>query len=241
MKLTTIANTVILNHITTLVVESAAGDAASIENEIQDLASELKASGEDITDEEVQAAMLSALIDADGDIAKVDVEDIESIKTEIYESRNFVLEAGGPILSAIHVIGDILGNAAFVHELTAAIDTATGKKIDEAKLKARLDSIFEGIKKVTGLPAKVMEKAFEWIVKQFGASERSQKIAGLTGTLVVTIVLFAIGVVLFPSVSSTILFTIGIMSLIGKSAEIIKLIKEIVHLLKKSETKITTN
>jgi hypothetical protein len=86
-----------------------------------------------------------------------------------------------------------------------------------------------------------MEKAFEWIVKQFGASERSQKIAGLTGTLVVTIVLFAIGVVLFPSVSSTILFTIGIMSLIGKSAEIIKLIKEIVHLLKKSETKITTN
>ena len=83
MKLAPIANTIILSKLSNLILESADGDASSIQSQLQDLSAELKSDGEDITDEEVQAAMLNALVDANGDVSQVDVDDVESIKTFI--------------------------------------------------------------------------------------------------------------------------------------------------------------
>ena len=233
MKLTSIASNIIARKNYKLLTESAEGDADQVQNQLADLTNALKADGEDISDEEVQAAVLSALIDADGDLNAVDVSDVEAIKTEIKESREYISESGGA-LGAIHLVGDVLGNAAFIHELAAAIHKVTGKDVDEVKLKAKLDRVFGGIKKVTGFPAKVMEKAFAWIAKKFGASEKSQHIAGLSGTLVVTIALFALAIYLFPSVTSGVLLVIAIMGVAGKSAEIIKLTKELIHHIKDS-------
>ena len=80
MKLAPIANTIILSKLSNLILESADGDASSIQSQLQDLSAELKSDGEDITDEEVQAAMLNALVDANGDISQVDVDDVESAR-----------------------------------------------------------------------------------------------------------------------------------------------------------------
>ena len=128
----------------------------------------------------------------------------------------------------------MLGNAAFIHILAEAVQKVTGKDVNEDKLKAKLDRTFGGIKKVTGFPAKVMEKAFAWISKKFGASETGQRVAGLSGTLVVTVALFALAIYLFPSVTSGVLLVIAIMGVAGKSAEIIKLTKDLIQHVKDS-------
>jgi hypothetical protein len=240
MKLAPIANAVILSRITNLILESASGDASTVQSQIQDLSAELKADGEDITDEEVQAAMLNALVDADGDTSQVDVEDVESIKTEIRESRGYTLNEGGGVLGALHTVGDVLGNSAFLHVLAIGIEKVTGKKVDEGKLKSKIESITGMLKKVTGFPAKAMEKAFEWIAKKLGGSEFQQGVAGIAGTLVTTIALLSLAVYFFPSITSGILMTFAITGMLGKSAEIYKLIKELIHHLKTKESEIST-
>ena len=231
MKLTLIASNIIARKNYKLLTESAEGDADKVQSQLADLTNDLKADGEDITDEEVQAAVLSALIAADGDLNAVDVSDVEAIKTEIKESRGYISEAGGA-LASIHLVGDVLGTTAFVHVLATAMHKVTGADVDEVKLKAKLDRVFGAIKKVTGFPAKVMEKAFGWIAKKFGASETGQHIAGLSGTLVVTIAFLALAVYLFPSITSGILLVIAIMGVVGKSAEIIKLTKDLIRYIK---------
>jgi hypothetical protein len=240
MKLTPIANAIILSKLSNLILESADGDASAIQSQLQDLSTELKSDGEDISDEEVQAAMLNALVDANGDVSQVDVEDVEAIKTEIRESRGYTLTEGGGVLGAIHVVGDVLGNSAFIHELAIGIEKVTGKKIDEGKLKSKIESIAGKIKKVSGFPAKAMEAAFEWITKKLGGSEFQQKVAGIAGTLVATIALLTLAVYFFPSITSGVLIVFAITGMLGKSAEIYKLIKELIHHLKTNETNIST-
>lgn len=239
MKLAPIANTIILSKLSNLILESVDGDASSIQSQLQDLSAELKSDGEDITDEEVQAAMLNALVDANGDVSQVDVDDVEAIKTEIRESRGYTLTEGGGVLGALHTVGDVLGNSAFLHELAIGIEKVTGKKVDEGKLKSKIESVTSMLKKVTGLPAKAMEKAFEWIAKKLGGSEFQQKVAGIAGTLVATIALLALAAYFFPSITSGILMVFAITGMLGKSAEIYKLIKELIHHLKTNETNIS--
>jgi hypothetical protein len=96
------------------------------------------------------------------------------------------------------------------------------------------------LKKVTGFPAKAMEKAFEWIAKKLGGSEFQQGVAGIAGTLVTTIALLSLAVYFFPSITSGILMTFAITGMLGKSAEIYKLIKELIHHLKTKESEIST-
>jgi hypothetical protein len=227
MKLTPIAQSVILNSYSKLIVESVGGDAKAIQSQLFSLGTELKKDGEDVTDEEVQAALLSALIDADGKIDSVDVSDVESIKTEIKESRSYINEAG--VLHGIEAVGTVLGNSAFIETLADGLQKIGLKNVDEKTLKSKLDKAVNGIKSVTGFPAKVMEKAFGWIAKKMGATVSNQKIAGLTGTLLVTVTLLSIAVALFPSITSGVLLVFAISGMIGKGAEIVKLVKEIIH------------
>ena len=210
-------------------VESIAGDASKAQNQAKELAIDLKAAGEDITDDEVQAAMLGALIDADGKIEDVDVSDVEKIADNIKEGRLY--EGGGAVLHAIEGAGTVLGNAALIHKIADSIHKLTGKNIDEKKLKERLDKVFGWIKTVSGFVGHKIEQFFEWVAKKFGASVKGQKIAGISGLLLFTIAMFAIGIIYFPSTGSTLALIFATGALIGKGAEMYNLIKELIHLL----------
>ncbi len=227
MKLAPIAHSVLLKACTKLIVESTQGTAGAVKSKLFALGSELKKDGEDISDDEVQAALLSALIDADGKVDSVDVSDVEAIKQEIKEARSYLKEDAG-ILHTIEMVGTLLGNTAFIHVLAEGLQKVGFSNIDENKLKANIEKIVSLLKKVTGLPAKAMEKAFAWIAKKLGSSIFGQKVAGMAGTLLVTVVLLALAVYLFPSIGSGVLMIFGISGMIGKSAEIVKIIKELI-------------
>ena len=224
MKLTTITNQIILKNTSKTILEAMTGDAATVQKQLFSLGNELKADGEDVTDDEVQAALLGALIDANGKVDQVDVSDVEAIKQDIKESRGYLAESG--MLHAIETAGTILGNAALLHALAGGFQKA-GIKVDENKLKQQIEKVVNLIKKVTGYPAKVMEKAFMWIAKKLGFSQFGQKIAGLSGILVVTIAFLGLAIYLFPSIGSGVLLMFAISGMIGKGVEIANVIKEI--------------
>jgi hypothetical protein len=91
-----IANRILLERRLMLMIESAAGAASSIQSKVLEFGKELKAAGEDPTDEEAQAALLMAALDKGGNLDKVDVEDAEKAAKEISESRGYTLnESGG--------------------------------------------------------------------------------------------------------------------------------------------------
>lgn len=237
MRLALIAQNIVLHSYVRTLLESATGDAAVVQKQLFSLGTELKKDGEDITDDEVQAAMLSALIDADGKANNIDVSDIDSIKKEIKESRSYLNEEAG-ILHTIELAGTVLGNTAFLHILSEGLQKIGFTNIDENKLKAKLEKIISGIKNVTGFPAKVMEKAFSWIASKLGVGEMGQKVAGISGVLLITILLLALAVFLFPSITSGVLLVFAISGMIGKGVEITKLIKELIAYIKENQAEI---
>ena len=139
MKLAPIAQNVITTNLIKFLTESATGDAESVQAQMSALSTELKKDGEDITDDEVQAAMLSALIDADGKVDNIDVSDVDAIKKEIKESRAYLNEVDD-ILHSIEAVGSVLGNSAFIHILTEGLNKIGFTGVDENKLKARIES-----------------------------------------------------------------------------------------------------
>jgi hypothetical protein len=237
MKLAPIAQNIVLHSYVRTLLESATGDASAVQKQLFSLGTELKKDGEDITDDEVQAAMLSALIDADGKVNNIDVSDVDSIKKEIKESRSYLNEEAG-ILHAIEAVGTVLGNTAFLHILTEGLHKIGFANVDENKLKAKLEKVVSAIKIVTGFPAKIMEKAFSWIAKKLGAGEMGQKVAGISGVLLITISLLVLAGLLFPSISSGVLIVFAISGMIGKGVEIIKLIKELIAHIKEHQAEI---
>jgi len=225
MKLTTITNQILLKNTSKALLEAITGDASVVQKQLFSLGNELKADGEDVTDDEVQAALLGALIDADGKVDNVDVSDVEAIKQDIKESRTYIIQESG-VLHSIELAGTILGNAALLHALAGGF-SKVGIKVDENSLKQKIEKVVNLIKKVTGFPAKMMEKAFMWISKKLGFSQFGQKVAGLSGVLVVTVAFLALAIYLFPSVGSGLLLMFAISGMIGKTVEIAKILKEI--------------
>jgi hypothetical protein len=227
MKLKPIASQVLLENNVKYVLETLTGDASTIQKKMFALGNELKADGEDVTDQEVQASMLSALIDADGKIDNVDVSDVESIKKDIKENRNYVLQES-TLLHSIEAVGTVLGNTALLNAIAAGLLTI-GIKADPESMKAKINKAVGLVKKVTGWPAKAMEKAFSWIAKKLGFGSFGQKIAGLSGVLIITIGFLALAIYMFPSISSGILLIFSIAGVVGKTAEIGHVLKEIWH------------
>jgi uncharacterized membrane protein YeaQ/YmgE (transglycosylase-associated protein family) len=225
-----------MTNIVRTLLESAEGDASAVQKQLFSLGSELKKDGENITDEEVQAAMLSALIDADGKVANVDVSDIDSIKKEIKESRTYINESG--VLHSIEAVGTILGNSAFLHIIAEGLHKLGFKSVDEKSMKAKVEKVISAIKKVTGFPAKVMEKSFAWIADKLGFDKFGQIIAGIAGTILATVLLLALAAYLFPSLSSGVLIVFAITGMVGKSAEIYKLIKELMEYIKEHQAEV---
>lgn len=225
MKLTTITNQIILKNTSRILLEAITGDASAVQKQLFNLGNELKADGEDVTDDEVQAALLGALIDANGKVDSVDVSDVEAIKQDIKESRTYVIQESG-ILHGIEAAGTVLGNAALLHTLAGGF-SKVGIKVNENTLKQKIEKVVNLIKKVTGFPAKMMEKAFMWISKKLGFSQFGQKVAGLSGVLIITIAFLALAIYLFPSIGSGVLLVFAISGMIGKTIEIANIIKEI--------------
>lgn len=228
MKLKPIAQSILLKACTKMILESTEGTANDVKSKLFSLGRELKKDGEDVTDDEVQAALLSALIDANGDANAMNVSDVESIKKQIKESRSYLKESGG-LLHTIELVGSVLGNSAFMHVLVDGLHKVGFKNVDKNKIKANVEKAVKALKTITGFPAKVMERAFAWIAKKLGASVFSQKIAGMAGTLVITLVLLILAAHFFPSIGSGILMVFAISGMMGKSIEIIKIIKELIH------------
>lgn len=237
IQLSPAARDIMLQQLSRLIIESLSGNASDVASDLKTLSSELKADGEDITNAEVQAAMLNALLDANGDLDQVDVNDVDAIKREIRESRGHVLSEGGAVLGTLHVASDILGNSALIHIIAESIHKITGQDVDENKLKTRIQTITSRIKNVAGFPARVIEKSFTWIAKQFGASEFTQKIAGLSGVLLSTIIMLAIAIYLFPSITSGVLLVLAVCAMIGKGVEIIETVKKIINLVRDQSNK----
>ncbi|NBO22788.1 hypothetical protein EBU94_05540 [bacterium] len=144
---------------------------------------------------------------------------------DIKESKTYVIQESG-VLHSIELAGTILGNAALLHALAGGFNKV-GIKVDENSLKQKIEKVVNLIKKVTGFPAKMMEKAFMWISKKLGFSQFGQKVAGLSGVLVVTVAFLALAIYLFPSVGSGLLLMFAISGMIGKTVEIAKILKEI--------------
>jgi hypothetical protein len=236
MKLTSLAQHIVLQSHVKFLLESAEGDAAVVQNQLFSLGAELKKDGEDITDDEVQSAMLSALIDADGKVNNVDASDIASIKKEIKESRGYINEAG--ILHSIEALGTVLGNAALLHALAEGLHKLGFKSINADKLKDKIETVISKIKIVTGYPAKVMEKAFSWIAKKLGFDTFVQEIAGIAGTVIATVILLSLAVYFFPSIKSVVLMIFAITGMVGKSTEIYTLIKKLIAHIKAHQQEI---
>ena len=221
--LTTIAHIILVKRLT----EDVSGAAKTIAAKANNLAVSLQKSGEDVSDQEVQAAMLGALIDADGNVDAVDVSDVVAIKDNIKEGRKYIAENEGA-LHMLHLTGDILGNAALVHIICIGLKSV-GINMDEKKFISNVKKFQGYIKSVSGWPAKMMEQAFMWIAKKLGFSKFNQKIAGLSGLLITTTTFMAIAIYLFPSITTGIALFFSIGALVGKTAEIGKIFIEIIH------------
>ena len=97
MKLRPIAQQAYLK----MLIESISGDASAATSATEKLSQELERAGSDADEVEIQAAMLGALIDADGDIAAIDVSDVEKIKQDVEESRDYRIDESGSTAAAI--------------------------------------------------------------------------------------------------------------------------------------------
>jgi uncharacterized membrane protein YeaQ/YmgE (transglycosylase-associated protein family) len=211
-----------------ILVESVSGDASAAMSQTKKLSQDLERAGSDADSEEVQAAMLGALVDADGDISKVDVDDVEKIKQDIEENRGYKInEASGGWIDMLHKLVDILGNAALLNAIADNVEKVSGKKLDKEKLKSKMEKLAAHVKTISGWPAKQLEKFFAFVARSLGGGKFAQKIAGYSGTLLATAIMFAFGIAHFPSVGASFSFFFAIGGLLGKGAEMIHMIKEI--------------
>ena len=77
-----------------------AGIPSGIDQGILKVSKEVEEDGEDMDDEEVQAAMMMAAIEKGGDISKVNASDVEKELPTVKE-RRMVNESGGGIIDSI--------------------------------------------------------------------------------------------------------------------------------------------
>jgi len=228
-----IANRILLERRLMLMIESAAGAASSIQSKVLEFGKELKAAGEDPTDEEAQAALLMAALDKGGNLDKVDVEDAEKAAKEISESRGYTLNESGGVFHTIELVGNVLGNVALLNVISKAVEKITGKKVDASKMAAGVNKFTSMLKKLTGLPAKALEKFFMLISKKLGGGDAAQKVAGYAGTIIVVAAFFVIGALWFPVLgASPLMIVLSLTGLIGKGFEMGQLWKELKHAIK---------
>ncbi len=222
MSLGELAHNILYKKKTKRLLESATGMAASIQSKVIGLGKELKAAGEDVTDEEVQGALLMAALEDKGKLDNIEPEEVKAIANQIKESRGYTLsESGGGLIHIVELAGNILGNTALLNVIASAVEKVTGKKINPGLLKSTINEMMSSLKEITGLPAKAMEKFFALISKVLGGGETAQKIAGYAGTFIVVLTFFGLGAAFFPVLgASPLMIILSLTGLIGKGFEL---------------------
>lgn len=205
-----------------------AGLPAGVNQSILAASKEVEAAGEDVADENVQAAMVMAALEKGGDISKVDAQDVETVmQKQVKEGKQSLRESEGGVLGLIEAGSVLLGNLGLIEIICAKLGKALGKDIDPSKFKANLTKVLGWIKKVTGFPMKALGNAVAWIVKKLGGSVGSQKVAASTVKMLFVMTLFILGFQFFPLAGvSAMGVTLSVTALIGKGLELIKLFKE---------------
>jgi len=209
----------------------------NIQSEIEEITSVIDI--ETISDENPDkiAALLSKLIDADGDLDDVDINDVKENYKDIIE-REDINENEGGLVYVLEVVGTIMGNADLIHFIGDVTSKKLGRKVDVSKLAETIKKIVDFIKKATGYPAKIVKKFFEFIAKKFKMDIVGQKIMGLTGLAVATVCMLAIGLIFFPAASAItgtsglITILLSFTAVIGKIIEITVIIQEVIKVMR---------
>jgi predicted unusual protein kinase regulating ubiquinone biosynthesis (AarF/ABC1/UbiB family) len=215
----------------------------SVETDAKEISTEIDFEEMEDVDPDKIAATLSKLIDAGGDIDKIDIDQIAENFQQIMEEENVsedenLNESATGMVYVLEVVGTILGNADLLHFIGDVLSKKLGRKVDVSNVAQKLKVMVDALKKATGYPAKIIKKFFEWIGKLFGMDKASVKIMGLVGLGLATVVMLVIGVIYFPAAAAltgtsgilTVILSIG--ALIGKAAEITVVIKEVVEVMK---------
>ena len=212
-------------------LESVTGDIADIKDEVKHEMDELGKEGAE--DDEIKAALLMQAIELDGDLEDLDIDKLKKDVKEGMLLRGQPLnESAGGIIHIIEVIGNIAGNSALIEYICEKAEKATGKKMDSEKIKATILGLVGALEKVTGLPAKAIEKFFEFIGTKLGMSFSGKKSLELVGMVCVIVFFFALGVSHFPVLGTGVLWwLLSLTGLVGKSVELIRIGKEIAHLI----------
>jgi len=240
IRLSDLTHQILIERRVNKLLENISSVASSVQGELKKLGDDVVDAGLDMADDEVQAALLMSLLDSKGDIDKVDVSDVEAIEKQVQEARGHINESASGVGAVVHTIGDILGNAAVVEVLSIGIAKITGKKdSDVGTAMKKVQKIFKNVGAIAGLPGKAIERAFKWIAAKWGAGEKTQKIFGIVGMMMFVVVMFIIGVLSFPSLTSAVTITIGVTALLGKTVEFIKLTKHLIHSIGKHEKEIS--
>ena len=212
--------------------ESVEGKAKEIEREID------PQEVEEIEPEKL-AATLSHLIDAGGDLSKIDIDEIEeNFEQTLEESENDnINESENGLVYVLEIVGTTLGNVDIVHFINDMLSKKLGKQVDISKHVKHIKNIVDHIKDATGYPAKIFKKFFEWIGKIMGLDKVGSKLMGLASLAVLTIILIIVGIVFFPAaaaisgISGVLALILSITALIGKVAEIVVISQEIIKVI----------
>lgn len=218
-------------------LESVTGDIVDIKDEVKKEMDELGKEG--AKDDEIKAALLMQAIEKDGDLEEVDVDKLKKdVKEGMLIRGESLNEDAEGIIHIIEVIGNIAGNSALIEYICEKAEKATGQKMDAGKIKTTIQGIAGALKKVSGLPAKAIEKFFEFIGKKTGMSSSGKKGLELVGMVCVIVFFFALGVSHFPVLGSGILWwMLSLTGLVGKSIELVRIGKEIAHLIGNGDKK----
>jgi hypothetical protein len=222
ISITEITQQILFKKRIKMIMENAQAMASGIQSQVVNLGKELQAAGEDAIDEEVQAALLMAALEDEGKLDNVDAQDVDAVAGQIKEARGYTIsESAGGLIHTLEIVGNILGNTALSNVISKAVEKATSKKVDPSKMSAGIIAMAGRLKKLTGLPAKAMEKFFAFIAGKMGGGDVAQKIAGYSGTILVVLVFFALGTLFFPVLgSSPLMIILSLTGLIGKGFEI---------------------
>jgi len=215
-------------------IESVTGELKDVKDEVKDVMDELGKEG--AQDDELKAALLMQALDKDGNIEDVDVDQLKKDVKEGMTIRGQSLnESTGGIVHVLELAGNVLGNAAFLEFLSKKLEKLTGKAMDPGKMKATIEKLLGGLKKVTGLPGKAISKFFSWVAGKLGADINGKKVSSLLGTGALIVFLFALGVSHFPVLGTGVLWwLLSLTGLVGKSTELLHIYKEIKEIIKKA-------
>lgn len=230
IRLSELAYQILLEQRIQKLVEAITATAQSVNSTLKDLGNEVIDAGMDMSDEEVQAALLSKALDVNGNIEKIDVSDVKELEQQVQEDRGRIQESGSIAGAVVHGVGDVLGNAALIEVLAHGIAKITGKKDEDVKTGFQKTSkFFKDLGAISGFAGKAVERFFKWIAAKWGGGKKTQKVFGIVGMMLFVIAMGVIAVLSFPSLTSFVSIALGATALIGKTVELVKLTKHLIH------------